>query len=105
MSDTPQEPIDKNVSLSPVKKAIKTKKELIEEILRCGKDPVYFLRTYGKIKHAEKGLLSFKLFPYQEDILRAYTKHRKNIIVKGRQLRNDNHNCWLHCLVHIVSAI
>jgi hypothetical protein len=63
-----------------------TKKELIEEIIHCGKDPVFFINTYAKIQHPEKGLIPFKTYPFQDDIIHGYLKNRFNIILKARQL-------------------
>jgi hypothetical protein len=83
--------------------AKKTKAELIAELLKCGEDPIYFIRSYAKIQHPTKGLLPFNLYPFQEDIIDAYTKHRKNIIVKARQLRRYYRYCCLCCLVHSLS--
>jgi len=36
-------------------------KKQAEEYVRCRKDPVYFIKKYGKIRHPTKGLLSFEL--------------------------------------------
>lgn len=63
-----------------------SKNELIKEIIRCGKDPVYFITNYAKIQHAVKGLIPFKLYNYQEDIVHGFLSNRKNIILKSRQL-------------------
>jgi len=63
-----------------------SKSELIKEVIRCGRDPVHFISTYGRIQHPVKGLIPFKLYPYQEDIIRGFTTNRKNIILKARQL-------------------
>ena len=63
-----------------------SKSDLIKEIIRCGRDPVHFVTTYGRIQHPVKGLIPFKLYPFQEDIIRGFTSHRKNIILKARQL-------------------
>lgn len=63
-----------------------SKSALIAELIRCGKDPVYFITTYGRIQHPVKGIIPFKLYPYQEDIVRGFVNNRKNIILKARQL-------------------
>ena len=63
-----------------------TVKDMKREILRSGKDPVYFINNYAKISHPQKGTLPFKLFPFQQDVLRDFIKHRFNIILKARQL-------------------
>jgi hypothetical protein len=62
------------------------KNQLKAEILRCGKDPVYFIRKYVKIRHPVRGLIPFSLFDYQEELLKKYEAYRFNIILKARQL-------------------
>ena len=57
-----------------------------KEIIKCGKEPVYFINKYTKIQHPTKGTISFKTFPFQDDCIRSYTEHRFNVIVKSRQL-------------------
>ena len=66
--------------------APKTKSDLVREVIQCGRDPNYFIDTYAKIQHPVHGLVPFKLYPFQKDIIKSYVSHRKNIIVKGRQL-------------------
>ena len=64
----------------------KTKRDLIDEIKRCGRDPVYFIDKYAKIQHPTRGLVPFKTYSYQHDALSAFINHRFNIILKARQL-------------------
>ena len=63
-----------------------TKKEVMKEIVRCGKDPNYFITNYAKITHPQKGLIPFKTYDYQKEILNSFEDHRFNIILKARQL-------------------
>jgi len=65
---------------------VNSKKAVIQELIKCGKDPVYFLNNYAKVQHPTKGLVPFKTYQYQNDIVNAYLGHRKNIILKARQL-------------------
>jgi intein/homing endonuclease len=65
---------------------ITTKKHHVEEILKCGRDPNYFINTYVKIPHPKKGRLAFKTFPYQDQCLKEFIDHNKIIINKSRQL-------------------
>ena len=58
----------------------------IKEYIRCRKDPVYFLKTYAKIRHPTKGLLNFRLWDFQEDVMKSFLEHSYNIILKARQL-------------------
>jgi hypothetical protein len=59
---------------------------LRDEIVRCGRDPVYFIKTYVKIQHPKRGLIPFMLFDYQEKLVEDYEKHRFNVILKSRQI-------------------
>jgi len=61
------------------------KSELIEEFRKCKEDPVYFISTYIKVTHPVRGLVPFKLYPFQKDILEALKDHRFNILRKFRQ--------------------
>jgi hypothetical protein len=63
-----------------IKKAIKT------EYVRCAQDPVYFLKKYCYISNPIKGRVLFKLFPFQEEVLRALQNNNYCIINKSRQL-------------------
>ena len=63
-----------------------TKAEIYRELIKCGKDPIYFISNYCKIAHPEKGLINFSLFPFQEDLLKSYKNNKMNIILKARQL-------------------
>ena len=57
-----------------------------KEIVKCGKDPVYFINKYAKIQHPQRGRIKFDTYPFQDDCVRAYNEHRFNVIVKSRQL-------------------
>ena len=63
-----------------------TKQQQISEIVRCGKDPAYFIRQYAKIQHPQKGTIPFELYPFQEECLSDFQKNRFNIVLKSRQL-------------------
>tara|TARA_R110002124_G_scaffold73699_1_gene197611 strand:+ start:5468 stop:7054 length:1587 start_codon:yes stop_codon:yes gene_type:complete len=63
-----------------------TKTEILREIVKAGKDPVYFTTNYGRISHPQKGTIPFKAYDYQKDLLKDFTDYRFNIILKARQL-------------------
>lgn len=59
--------------------------EHIRELQRCMNDVVYFVRTYCKIQHPVRGAIPFELYPYQEDMLRAYAENRNVVVLSARQ--------------------
>mgnify|MGYP001468216594 FL=1 len=63
-----------------------TKQAQIKEILRCGKDPIYFFNKYVKIQHPTRGSIPFKTYPFQDDCVNDFQSHRFNIVLKSRQL-------------------
>ena len=62
------------------------KNNQVKELIKCGKDPSYFLKKYIKIQHPTKGLVRFETYPFQDDCLKDFVDHRFNIILKSRQL-------------------
>lgn len=63
-----------------------TTEEIKNEIIKCGKNPAYFLKNYAKITHPDKGMIPFKTYDFQDDLLGKFRDHRFNVIVKARQL-------------------
>ena len=63
-----------------------TKEDIKKEIIRCGKDPVYFITNFARISHPIEGSIQFSLYPFQKDIIRDFVSHRFVIVNKGRQL-------------------
>ena len=63
-----------------------TKKEILAEIVKAGKEPSYFINNYAKIPHPLRGLIPFKLYDFQEQLLNDFNDHRFNVILKARQL-------------------
>jgi len=62
------------------------KKQKVKEILKCGKDPAYFLKTYARISHPMKGLILFDTYDFQDALLGDFNDYRFNVILKARQL-------------------
>lgn len=63
-----------------------TKKEQVDEIMKCGEDPIYFIKKYLYIQHPVKGRLPFELYPFQEECVDAFLNYKFNIVLKSRQL-------------------
>lgn len=63
-----------------------TKKDIIKEIVSCGQSPQYFINNYCKISHPQLGLIPFKTWDFQNDLLQSFLDYNQNIILKSRQL-------------------
>ena len=63
-----------------------TKQAQIKEILKCGKDPIYFFNKYVKIQHPTRGSIPFKTYPFQDECVNDFRENRFNIVLKSRQL-------------------
>jgi len=63
-----------------------TKKEILKEVLKCGKDSQYFNNNYAKIPHPGHGLIPFKTYDYQDELLETFDDHRFTVVLKARQL-------------------
>ena len=63
-----------------------SKQDILKEIVKAGKDPNYFINNYAKISHPMHGLIPFKLYDYQEELVKDFNDHRFNVILKARQL-------------------
>jgi len=59
--------------------------EKVLEYARCMQDPAYFARTYVKIISLDKGLVSFDLYPYQEQMFKQFNENRFNVVLACRQ--------------------
>ena len=77
------------------------KNKQIKEIIKCGKDPVYFINKYVKIQHPTRGSINFDTYPFQDDCLKDFVEHRFNVILKSRQLGISTlsacYAVWLAC--------
>jgi hypothetical protein len=60
-------------------------KEQIEEYVKCAKDPVYFTKNYVQIVSLDEGLVPFKMWDFQEELIRKFHTSRFNIAKLPRQ--------------------
>jgi len=72
-----------------VKKPYVKEKLTIEDIIelkKCISDPLYFIETHLKIQHPIRGLVPFKLYDYQKEIIRTFVQYDKVILMTARQM-------------------
>lgn len=57
----------------------------MKEYKKCADDPIYFIRTYCRIVHVDRGVIPFALYPYQEKFVINLHNHRMNVACFPRQ--------------------
>lgn len=60
--------------------------EQIEEYVKCAKDEVYFVKTYVKIVHVDRGIVNFDLWPFQETFISTAIRERFVVAKMPRQV-------------------
>jgi hypothetical protein len=60
--------------------------EQVDEYIKCAKDPVYFAKNYIKIVNVDEGLINFKMWPFQEKMLKLFKDNRFVITKCPRQV-------------------
>ena len=63
-----------------------SKSDCVKEVVKAGKDPTYFINNYCRISHPIKGLIPFKMYDFQRDLIHEFDDYRFNVILKARQL-------------------
>jgi len=59
--------------------------EEVKEYKKCMDDPVYFATKYLKVISLDKGLVPFRLYPYQEKMFDHFNSNRFSIVLACRQ--------------------
>ena len=60
-------------------------KEHVKEYIKCSKNPVYFAKNYVKIINVDKGLVPFKLYKFQKEMVETFNDNRFSICKLPRQ--------------------
>lgn len=76
---------DGNPKLRSANTPIEWTQEKIEEWFKCKNDPLYFISTYCKLIHPDRGLIPFIPYPYQEKVIDIVENNRFVIIKMPRQ--------------------
>jgi hypothetical protein len=59
--------------------------EMIEEYIKCSKDPIYFAEKYIQIVHVDRGLIPIELYDYQKTIINTMFTKRRMTVCTSRQ--------------------
>lgn len=82
-----------NANLKRSKQAIEWTPDLVAEYIKCSQDPVYFTETYMKIINVDRGLVNFKLYDYQKEMLKSMADNRFTVIATARQAGKSTTTC------------
>ena len=74
-----------NPNLKKANTPIEFTQEQIEEYIKCKNDPVYFAKNYVQIVTLDHGLQPFKMYDFQEKLVRNFHENRFNICKMPRQ--------------------
>ena len=74
-----------NPNLKKVGTEIEFTQEQIQEYLKCKADPVYFAMNYIKIISLDEGIVPFKMWDFQQELIESFHENRFNIAKLPRQ--------------------
>ena len=74
-----------NPNLKKANVAQEWTKEDLEEYSICMKDPIYFIQNYVRIISLDEGLISFKLYDFQKEMVGTFHNNRFTICKLPRQ--------------------
>ena len=74
-----------NPNLKKANVAQEWTKEEVEEYTKCMKDPIYFIQEYIKIVSLDEGLVPFKLYDFQKEMVGTFHNNRFTICKLPRQ--------------------
>ena len=75
-----------NILLKKVGVEHKFTEEQVQEYIKCSKDPVYFCMNYIKIVNVDEGLINFKMWDFQKEMLNLFKDNRFVITKCPRQV-------------------
>lgn len=74
-----------NKSLRKAGQVVDYNQEMINEIIKCSEDIIYFAEKYFYIVHPDKGKIKIPLYEWQKKVLKAYVEPpegKSHIIVR-----------------------
>ena len=74
-----------NPNLKKANVPVEFTKEQIEEYQKCMGDPVYFIQEYMKIVSLDEGLVPFKMYDFQQNMVQTFHDNRFTICKLPRQ--------------------
>lgn len=58
----------------------------VEEYIKCAQDPVYFIQNYVKVVHVDHGVIPFRMWDFQKNMIETFHNNRFSIVKCPRQV-------------------
>ena len=58
----------------------------IQEVARCAEDPIYFIENYCRIISLDEGIIPFRMYEFQREMVRLYANNRFCLTLTARQM-------------------
>lgn len=58
----------------------------LTEAAKCAADPVYFIENYCRIVSLDDGIIPFRMFDYQKEMIKMYAESRFSLTLTARQM-------------------
>jgi Terminase large subunit, T4likevirus-type, N-terminal/Terminase RNaseH-like domain len=85
MSDVNNTAYRANILLKRCGVKLEYTEEQLQEYIKCSQDPIYFLTSYVKVVHVDKGEIPFDLYPFQKEMIKTIHQNRRVVGRIGRQ--------------------
>jgi hypothetical protein len=85
MNDIQVKGYNGNTNIKRKGMSIEFDQDMIQEYVKCAKDPIYFAEKYIKIVHVDHGLIPIRMYEYQKEIANAITHNRRVTVNTSRQ--------------------
>lgn len=74
-----------NPQLPLPEEQVQLTQEELAEYIKCSQSPHHFINNYVQIVHVDRGIVTFKMFPFQEKLVDAFEDNRFVICKLARQ--------------------
>ena len=85
MNDVEVKGYNGNTNIKRKGMSIEFSQDMIQEFIKCAKDPIYFAEKYIKIVHVDHGLIPIRMYDYQKEIAESITNNRRVAVNTSRQ--------------------
>ena len=75
-----------NIKLKKMNVQMQFEKNVVLEFIKCRDDILYFIENYVKIVSLDDGLILFKPFEFQKQIIKTYQDNRFSIVMMPRHM-------------------